>query len=163
MAVIPSQTAQLRPRIIAGVIAALIGGMLMAMFEMLYSTLVAQTGPLIPPNMIALLAGYDLHTGFGIHTVVGFTIHLVFSAFLGLLWGIALPKTLSANVALLGGLVYGLLIYVVMFYWITPLISPTFAEMGQGAPMVLGHLIFGAAFVLYPWLVDSVSHRRMVR
>lgn len=159
MALLTAEFPEMRVRLAVGALSGLIGGVLMSMFEMLYHTFGTGLGPLIPPNMIAKLFGYSMQSNFGIYTLVGMSMHLLFSAFLGLLWGLAFPKTPTITMAAILGILYGFILYWIMFYLVTPVINPDFATMGRTIPMVIGHLFFGLGFAFYPRLVEVFRPR----
>lgn len=158
MAILSTEQHDLGVRLQAGALAGIAGGIMMAVFEMFYHAIITGMGVFTMPNMIATLIGFEMQQGFGAFTFIGLVMHLTFSAFLGIIWGYAFSKTPTIKTSLMLGLVYGYALYLIMFYLVTPLISPIFSE-ARGMSQIFAHLLFGASFSLYPLLVETFSHR----
>lgn len=155
-----TRTLELTPaRLSVGAVVGAIGGMMMAAFEMFWHGVITDNGIFTMPNMIATLAGFSMAGGFQAETIFGLMMHLGFSAFLGTLWALFLGRVTSVPLSLIAGLAYGAVLYWVMFYLVTPLVNEEFATMGRGNYQFAAHLIFGSAFLLYPLLLSSRSHR----
>lgn len=143
-------------RLVAGAVAGVIGGILMAMVEMFYHGVITGMGIWTMPDMIATLAGQPMHHDFGGYTMLGMMMHLAFSAFLGGLFGFVFARTPNPGLSAMLGLVYGYVLYLIMFYAVTPAINPMFAD-ARGVAQIVAHLVFGMSFALYPRLVRSFS------
>ncbi len=146
-------------RIAAGATAGIIGGILMAVFLMLYHQFVTEMGLWEPVNRIGSLAGLPAAIGFGTATVVGLVIHIATSAIFGMILGLTLVRTPGALMAIISGLIFGMIIFGIMYYILLPVLEPAFAQAGQSIPMMIAHLLFGLGFVFYPPLVERYSHR----
>ncbi len=156
MDVLTHQHPNISSRLAAGAVAGIIGGILMAMFEMFYHGAITGMGVFTMPNMIATNANFEMHHDFGMYTMVGMIMHLVFSAFLGMAWGAVFSRTPSKTTALVGGLLFGYIMYLVMFYLVMPPINPMF-EGARGMVQIIAHLIFGVGFIFYPGLAQKMS------
>lgn len=128
----------------AAAIAGLIAGLVFMMMEM--ALVAATTGsPWGPPRMIAAIglgegvlpppATFDLTV-----MMVAMAIHFGLSIVLGLIWAV-LAGRLSGMVALLVGVGFGLVVYVVAFYGMTA-VFPWFA-MARGWIGIVSHAVFG--------------------
>ena len=131
-----------------GIVAGVIAGMAMAMFIMIV-TLAGGMGLFATPEMIGqtFLKG---QTGFA-SIVLGLMGHMMNSAVFGVIWALlwrAVAKT--GAVAILGGLIYGLAIWLVMTYGVAPALGS--AVPGPISPIawVMGHMMFGFVLGLLP-------------
>ena len=129
--------------------AGLIAGVVFMMMEMILVAVAGGGSPWGPPRMIAALvmgesvlpppATFDL----GI-TMVAMIIHFMLSIILGvaLAWAISHWR-LSLPAAVGGGVLLGLLVYIVGFYLLTP-VFPWFAS-ARGGIAIFAHTMFGLA------------------
>ena len=131
----------------AAIWAGIIAGIVFVMMEM---ALIATAGDGMvwgPPRMMAAIVmgegvlppppTFDL-----VIVMVGMMVHFVLSIVLGLILGWAIAKMhLGMAMAILVGLVFGLLVYLVNFYLMTGLF-PWFA-MARNAITISSHLVFG--------------------
>jgi hypothetical protein len=141
-------------RISAGSTAGLIGGFFFLLFSMLYFGLLSDEGMFAFPNRVATLFGIVQSQSFGGHTLFGIVLHFVMATFWGGVFGIIMPFTPTLQMGLVLGLILGLLLYTLMYFWLLPVLHLPFAQWGQTAPIILCHLCYGAAFALYPRLLD---------
>lgn len=149
---------ELKTRLIAGTLTGLIAGLVMTIPMVLYYGWVTRQGVFYPANVIATWAGLPLIAAdFGPQSIVGMMVHFLFSALLGLLWGALMTQTPQKPIAGAVGLIYGVMVYVVVIYGLSPLINPVFAAQMQGIPFLMAHLIFGACFAFYPRWVERFS------
>lgn len=157
MAIFAREVPDLASRLSAGALTGAAGGLLMAAYGLIYHGLVSGLGVFTLPNLLATAIGYPMHYDFGVYTLVGVILHMGFSVILGLLWGWVFVKTPEPLAATLFGLVYGYLLYALMFAGVMSGINPWFAN-AQGTIMLLAHLVFGTGFGLYPLVVDNMIH-----
>jgi hypothetical protein len=157
---VPSDHPDRGIRAIAGALTGLIAGIVMTIPIMLFDALAVNRTAFFAPNVIATWGGFPYSPGFGAYTMAGLFIHLVFSAFLGILWGLAFRKTPTAGrSAGLGFVIYGFVLYWVIMYVIAPLFNPFFAEAMRGPLFLFAHLLFGVVFYIYPFLTHTYIQR----
>ncbi len=150
----PKERADNGTRIMAGATTGIIGGILMAVFLILYHVFITGLGLWTPFNMAATVAGFSMTTVFGLHTLVGLILHIIYTAVLGLILGLSLVKTPDRTMAMISGLIYALIVFGVVFYVILPLLSPVSAILGQTIPMLTAYALFGLGFIVYPALLE---------
>jgi uncharacterized membrane protein YagU involved in acid resistance len=161
MVILSRHQPELFVRLTAGALSGVVGGILMSVFLTLYHALITRTGATEPFNLIAMLLGYPLYHYLGAHTIAGMLSHLIFSAFLGLMWGLVFVRTPLPKASVAMGLVYGLIVYLFMFFLLIPAYYPAFVLLARDIPMLLGHLLFGLGVGLYPWIISGVTPRRL--
>lgn len=135
-----------------GAIAGLIAGMVMAMWAMIV-TAVTGAGLLAPPQMIAEPFFGPFHPG-AVHLaafVVGLMIHMMFSIVFGIIFGLIWQKiALGGFVALLGGMIYGLVLWALMGYVVGPIVGSHIAQEMPSGAWIAAHLMFGGVLGLWP-------------
>lgn len=140
------------------VVAGMIGGLAMGMYEMV-ATLLLGGGFWAPLNMIASTFEAFRPPAEGLNpaaTLTGLMLHMITSAFWGLVLALSvgiLPKLFSGSgVSLATGLLYGAIVWLVMGRGIGPALNPVMS-MAPPWNFFLGHLVFGlvTAWVLYAW------------
>ncbi|GIW66498.1 MAG: hypothetical protein KatS3mg095_0396 [Candidatus Parcubacteria bacterium] len=114
--------------ILAGVIAGIVFGAMMGMMNML--------------PMVAKLFGSD-------NAVVGFIVHMFFSAIIGAIFGFVLGhQALEKGRGILLGLVYGFIWWflgplIIMPVWLGMGVQLSAAGMKMALPSLWGHLVYG--------------------
>ena len=128
----------------------LIASLVLGMWQMIVEAIVG-AGLWSPPIYIAatLLRGFegagspaafDL-TGVGL----GLMGHMMNSVIFGLVFAFLIgPRLPSLGRQIVGGLIYGVAIFIVMWYVILPLINPVMLNVNAGV-FFLGHMMWGAA------------------
>lgn len=127
--------------------AGLIAGLVFMMLEMILVAVVNGESPWGPPRMIAAIvmgkgvlpppATFDL-----VIMMVAMMVHFAMSAMLGLVFGWLISRASVTLVkTLLFGVVFGLIVYVIGFYLMTP-VFPWFA-MARGGISIFAHVMFG--------------------
>lgn len=131
----------------AGVAGFFAGAVLMVL-ELLWSAFSTGSDPWVVSRMVAaIVLGPDTMqtSGFSLAVVVAaVAVHYLLGVVLGVVLGIIMaPFHLdsSAGMALLAGLVFGVMVYVVNFYGVQR-IFPWFADM-RGWPALIGNVAFG--------------------
>jgi hypothetical protein len=81
-------------------------------------------------------------TGLMLHGLLGSTFGLIFGQFADAL------RPLTYRGLLVGGIAYGLALFLVMFVWVVPALAPLLAEQSWLATG-LGHIAFGATLVVF--------------
>ncbi len=145
----PRDTGQALHFLLAGVLVSMLGGTLMALFTMLatitylqmgfFTPLYAIAAPLIgqQPLMTSLQqGGFYLALG---PALLGLVVHLLWAALWGVIFGLlARQLHLTGGVAIISGLVYGVLVMLVMIFIVVPIV---------GAPNLL-HLVGSFSFTI---------------
>lgn len=143
--------------LVTGGIVGLIAGVIFAMWAMIVATAMG-AGPFAPPEMIAApLLGMPPMGTVDIATfVVGLIIHMMFSLAFGIIFA-AIRQGIgqSGIVAIIGGMIYGLIVLVVMSFIVTPLVGSHIAQAMPLWTWVLAHLMFGFVLGLGPVLRRS--------
>ena len=122
------------PFLLLGALVGVIGGVLMVMFTMLAAATYLQMGFFTPLYAIAapLIGRQTLLTSManGVFyfapgpALLGLLVHLLWSAFWGMIFGlIARGLHLTEGVAIISGLVYGLLVMLVMLFIVVPIVG----------------------------------------
>ncbi len=147
--------------LIAGAIAGVLGGVMMAMFTMLATATYLHMGFFTPLYVIASpLAGPQsmmtaMHRGvfyFALGpALLGLVIHMLWSALWGIVFGlIASGLHLRGAAAVIGGMVYGVLVMLVMSFIVAPIVgAPNFFQVLGWPTWTIGHLLFGMVVGLW--------------
>jgi len=150
--------------LIAGAIAGMIGGALMAMFTMIATATYLHMGFFTPLYVIASpLSGQQammtaMHGGafsFALGpAMLGLVVHMMWSALWGMVFGLlAYGLHLRGVVAVIGGMVYGVLIMLVMSFIVAPIVgAPNFFQLLGWPTWTIGHVLFGMVVGLWPVL-----------
>jgi uncharacterized membrane protein YagU involved in acid resistance len=150
--------------LIIGAITGMIGGAVMAMFTMIATATYLNMGFFTPLYAIASpLAGQQtlmtsLHQGVFYFApgagLLGLVIHMMWSALYGMIFGlIAYATHLKGALAVISGMVYGLLVMLLMSFIVAPIAgAPNLLQMLGGFSFTLGHLMFGLVLGLWPVL-----------
>lgn len=150
--------------LLAGAITGMIGGAMMAMFTMIATATYLNMGFFTPLYVIASpLAGQQammtvMHGGtfyfaFG-PAVLGLVVHMMWSALWGIIFGlIAVGLHLQGVTAVIGAMIYGVLIMLVMNFVVLPVVgAPNLLTLLGGTTFTIGHLLFGMVVGLWPVL-----------
>lgn len=148
----------------AAVWSGIVAGIVFVMAEMILIATVGGGSPWGPPRMMAaIVMGTEVLPppptfDFGI-TMVGMIIHFVLSVIYGFILGFAISKwRLGTGAAILAGIAFGLLIYLVNFYVFTGLF-PWFSN-ARNAITVVSHLLFGGVL---GWVYHAIAAKRWSR
>ncbi len=154
---------QLIQFLILGAIAGIIGGVLMAMFTMLATATYLQIGFYTPLYAIAapLIGRQTLMTSMthGIFyfalgpALLGLVVHMMWAAFWGIIFGlIARALHLTGGVAIISGLIYGVLVMLVMSFIVVPIVgAPDLLRMAGLLLFIIAHALFyGLPLGLWP-------------
>lgn len=143
-----------------GVVAGLLGGMLMAAWSMSYAA-VTGIGFFMPLKLIAATVhGVESLVGGPGVLLIGVLIHVVVAMGYGVLFALLLPRGASIGAGFLAGLAYGALILLFMTYIVLPLGNEIMRERVELIPTswIVTHLIFGATVgLLVPALRRSTK------
>jgi len=144
--------------LIAGAIAGVLGGVMMAMFTMLatatylhmgfFTPLYVIASPLAgPQSMMTAMHGGVFYFALG-PALLGLVVHMLWSALWGIVFGlIAYGLHLRGAAAVIGGVVYGVL---VMSFIVAPIVgAPNFFQVLGWPTWTIGHLLFGMVVGLW--------------
>jgi uncharacterized membrane protein YagU involved in acid resistance len=150
--------------LIAGAIAGMLGGAMMAMFTMLatatylgmgfFTPLYVIASPLTgPQSMMTAMHGGTFYFALG-PAVLGLVVHMMWSALWGIIFGlIAVGLHLRGAAAVIGGMVYGVLVMLLMNFVVLPIVgAPNLLTLLGGTTFIIGHLLFGMVVGLWPVL-----------
>ena len=138
-----------------GVSAGVIGGIAMAIFEMMYALITM--GDLSMPLRLMGATFYGpqaLVGGIGV-LMWGLMVHMMTSAVLGVIFTWIVSLNVSSGAAAAWGIGYGLVVMFVMIYLVLPWANPTMAArvpMMMGA-QVIGHVLYGMCLGLAPGFI----------
>jgi hypothetical protein len=169
------------PRILwVGAGSGLVGGMAMAIWQMIYSA-ARGDGFWTPLNVCmasfvyradAKMMAEDqmMHPGMSMnvpiqasHLLVGAGLHFAFSAIVGISFALVLLAIQRTNLIpilssywgyVAGSIAGGVILYLVMWYLVLPWANAQFKDLALKGPFFIAHLIYGLAFglVAYPLL-----------
>src|SRR5260370_40324784 len=136
-------TRQLIQFLLLGALVGVIGGILMVMFTMLATATYLQIGFFTPLYAIAapLIGRQTLLTSMthGVFylalgpALLGLVVHLLWSAFWGMNFGLLARKLhLTGGVAIISGLVYGVVVMLVMSFIVEPIVGAPNLLQGAG-------------------------------
>ncbi len=148
---------------LAGAVAGIVAGLVMAVYAMLASATFLHQGfftplygiasPIIGPGAMGTSMKHGLYFDFG-PAMLGVIVHLLWSALYGIIFGLIVGAArLKGGLALVAGLVYGLLVFLFMSYVILPIVGVASMPGMVGYPSFIAeHLIFGGVLGLWPML-----------
>lgn len=107
-------------RIASGAVWGIVAGVVFAMMSMVYGA-VAGPGLWAPPRMIATMVGFEMGASFAaVPVMLGLGIHMMLSALYGAAFAVV-AGGLERTALLVGGLAFGIVLYVVNFHVMTQL------------------------------------------
>jgi hypothetical protein len=130
----------------AGVLAGLAGGLVMALYWMLYAEFVS-FGFLLPLRLVAAAAlGRSALIGGAPTVVLGLFIHLTVAAVLGMIYAAALRARATGFHAVLGGMIFAVAVLVLGTWLALPVVDPPLRARIPWMPYawLLSHLFYGA-------------------
>ena len=165
--------------LVLGALVGMIGGVLMAVFTMLATATYLQMGFFTPLYAIAapLIGRQTLLTSMTNDVfyfapgpaLLGLLVHLLWSAFWGMIFGlIARGLHLIEGVAIISGLVYGLLVMLVMSFIVVPIVgAPDLLRLVGSLSFIVAHALFyglplGLWPVVQPQFFTGLTARRAV-
>ncbi len=150
--------------LIIGAIAGMIGGAVMAMYTMIATATYLHMGFFTPMYVIASpLIGRQvlmtsLHQGLFYFALgpalLGLVVHMMWAALYGMIFGlIAYGTHLKGAVAVISGLIYGVLVMLFMSFIMVPIVgAPNILNLLGWSTWTIGHLLFGLVLGLWPVL-----------
>jgi hypothetical protein len=149
--------------LLRGALVGMLGGILMMLFVMLatatylqmgiFTPLYAIAAPLTGPQALIaslLRGGYYLASG---PAFLGLVIHLLWAALWGMIFGLLARRLhLTGGLAIIGGLVYGVLIMLVMIFIVVPIVgAPNLLQLlGSFSFTIANALFYGLPLGLWP-------------
>ena len=149
-------------KLAAGVTAGISAAILMMGFMMAYSSAIGE-GPTMPLKALgALVYGVEALIAGSIAMAAGAGIELGFSIALGILFGLAMSRRSSVILAMLAGILVGVVIWVAMELYVLPQMDATMAARIALMPMAyfFAHVLFGIGLGLTPLFVRAFSRER---
>jgi hypothetical protein len=146
----------------AGVTAGIFAAILMMGFLMACSSAIGE-GPTMPLKALgALVYGVEALIAGSTAVAAGAGIELGFSIVLGILFGLAMSRRSSVILAMLGGILVGVVTWVAMELYVLPQMDPTMAARIALMPMAyfVAHVLFGIGLGLTPLFVRAFSRER---
>jgi uncharacterized membrane protein YagU involved in acid resistance len=147
--------------LVGGAVAGIIAGIMMAMYAMLasatflgqglFTPLYGIASPLLGPAAMMQSMKQGIYFAGG-PALLGLVIHMMWAALYGIIFAlVASALHLKGVLAVMAGLVYGLLIFLVMSYIVLPVVGAGGMPGMVGYPsFILEHLIFGMVLGLWP-------------
>jgi hypothetical protein len=149
----------------SGIMAGVISGAVMLFMMMIVSRAIGQ-GFFFPMRLFAATFwGVNALIAGPVVPIVGTIFHLGVSAGLGVIFAsLTRPRTPEGS-ALLGGVIYGIGVWVVMNYLIMPWLNPTMNERINFEPgwFFLSHIAFGACLSITPGIRRSLTYQHVGR
>ncbi len=149
--------------LLRGVLVGMLGGILMALFVMLatatylqmgfFTPLYAIAAPLIGQQLVmtSLLQG-SFYLALG-PALLGLVIHLLWAGLWGLIFGLLARRLhLTGGVAIISGLVYGVLVMLVMIFIVVPIVGAPnlLLLLGSFSFTIANALFYGLPLGLWP-------------
>src|SRR6266487_6022321 len=156
-------TRQLIQFLLLGALAGVIGGVLMALFSMLatatylqmgfFTPLYAIAAPLIgPQSLMSSLQQGSFYLAPG-PALLGLVVHLLWAALWGVIFVLLARRLhLTGGVAIISGLVYGVLVMLVMIFIVVPIVgAPNLLQLlGSFSFIFANALFYGLPLGLWP-------------
>lgn len=158
----PRGTFVVREIVGAGIPAGLLGGALMMIFEVLYTRFTVGDPWLLPRSISATLFGANAFDGGAAVIVLGIVAHAVVSTF----WGIGIAALATREItfapALAVSLMSGLVILVMMTFFVLPVIDPLMYTRvsAMWTMWIVAHLLYGLGASVAPALRRRFADRR---
>ncbi len=149
--------------LLSAVFVGMLGGILMMLFAMIatatylqmdfFTPLYAIAAPLIGPQPLLtslLQGGFYLDPG---PALLGLVIHLLWAALWGVIFGLLARRLhLTGGVAIISGLLYGVLVMLVMIYIVVPIVgAPNLLQLvGSFSFTIANALFYGLPLGLWP-------------
>jgi uncharacterized membrane protein YagU involved in acid resistance len=154
---------------IAGAVSGLIGGVAMAVVGALIATAMSTDIWLTPERIAALVFGPVAAATPGFDAapvIVGSLLHLALSALFGAVYALLISKVLRVTTEygapVVGGLVYGLLIWLVAYFIVLPVLNPLLLDV-YAPSFIIQNLVYGTVLGLVYMVVRPETYSYFVR
>jgi hypothetical protein len=156
-------------RLVAGIAAGIVGGILMIGFLMGYASLTG-AGSTTPLKAIgALVYGVEALVAGTMALLTGASIQLGFAIVLGMLFALCVSRRTSLVSALFAGIAIGIAVWLIMDLLVLPLANPIMAARVALIPLAyfVAHVIYGLGLSTTPIFIRAFTkerhHARRVR
>jgi uncharacterized membrane protein YagU involved in acid resistance len=153
----------------AGAVAGLVGGVAMAVVGALIATAMSTDIWLTPERIAALVFGPVAAATPGFDAapvIVGSLLHLALSALFGAVYALLISKVLRVTTEygapVVGGLVYGLLIWLVAYFIVLPVLNPLLLDV-YAPSFIIQNLVYGTVLGLVYMVVRPETYSYFVR
>jgi hypothetical protein len=146
----------------AGIVAGMIGGILMIGFLMGYAQIMG-AGMMTPLKVLgAFVYGVEAFVVGSDAILVGALLQLGFLIVLGILFALFVSRRTSTLAALFAGIIVGIVVWVAMDLYVLPYQNPTMAARIALMPLAHfgAHLLYGLGLGMTPALVRTFSKER---
>jgi hypothetical protein len=135
--------------LIGGLVASLVMGMIEMVFEGIGGAGFWSPVVFIAASVVRALQSVPVPVPFqALPVVLGLMGHMMNSVILGILFAaFVAPRLRGADGLVIGGIVYGLAVFVLMWFLVVPLVDPVMLKL-NGSVFALSHLMWGAALGL---------------
>lgn len=144
---------------LGGAFAGLAGGLAMSLVAALISVFQGQDIWLEAKEIAVILQPQAMiQPGFVARPVlIGSLLHLIISVLLGALFGIVTRRifhlTSEFGIPLLAGLIYGMLVWFVTYFFVLPIVDPLLRASMYAPAFIVQHIVYGSVTGLcYTWL-----------
>jgi hypothetical protein len=152
----------LSARLVAGIAAGIVGGVLMIGFLMTYSSLTGAglTTPL--KALAALVYGVEALVAGPLALLTGASIQLGFAMVLGILFALCVTRRTSIVSALFAGIAIGIGVWLVMDLLVLPLTNPIMAARVALVPLAyfVAHVLYGLGLSTTPIFIRTFTGER---
>ncbi|MGQ0639339.1 MAG: hypothetical protein ACT4P6_00980 [Gemmatimonadaceae bacterium] len=139
--------------LVSGARGGMVGGACMALFAM--GTSIMGGSDILSPFRLTgatFVGAGALEGGIGV-IVYGLLLYIAASVAWGVLFAAILPREATAGLALIAGLIYGLIVMLVTLQFVLPVANPVMREAVNGTTsFTLAHLIYGGSLAIVPLL-----------
>jgi hypothetical protein len=155
-------------RLVAGITAGLVGGILMIGFMMTYAYMMG-AGLTMPLKAVAALVyGVEALVVGPAALLAGASIQVGFAIVVGILFALCVTRHTSMLAALFAGIAIGLAIWLLMDLLVLPLTNPTMASRVALIPLAyfIAHVLYGLGLAMTPIFIRAFTredhrHRRI--
>ena len=147
-------------RLLAGLEAGVLAGMIMTAWLMLGNLRRGQTF-WTTPNLVstAILGRAGLRTSFGAASLEGLSLQVVMAGLHGVVFAVLVPPTLRAVWAVNAGILFSLASYGFFFGWALKQLAPLVAMLAPRPTWLGAFFLFGVALGFYPHFVRDLLPR----
>jgi hypothetical protein len=149
-------------RLVAGIAAGIIGGILMIGFLTAYASLTG-AGLTTPLKAVgALVYGVEALVAGTVAVLTGASIQLGFAIVLGMLFALCVSRRTSIVSALVAGIAIGIAVWLIMDLLVLPLANPTMAARIALNPLTyfLAHVLYGIGLSTTPIFIRTFTKER---
>jgi hypothetical protein len=156
-------------RLVAGVAAGIVGGILMIGFLMAYASLTGGGLTTLLKADGALVYGVEALVVGTVALLAGASIQLGFAIILGMLFALCLSQRTSILSALFAGIAIGIAVWLIMDLLVLPLANPIMAARVALIPLAyfIAHVLYGLGLSTTPIFIRTFTkerhHHRRVR